>query len=141
MYDRLDPFAIQNDRMAELLLPLQAVATVECSTHLATLRAYAESLDERDRERELMSPGVMLLLACREIFAKALTVRGDGKFLPTRSLIARLVQRSEEPWGRFTRGEQITPEALANLLRPFGIQSRRNKDQSARGSRRRWANS
>src|SRR5262245_4248246 len=55
-YDRLEPFSIENDRMADLLLPLQAVVAVadlDGSDGLAgILRGYAADLDKREREVE-----------------------------------------------------------------------------------------
>ena len=140
-YDRLEPFAIENDRMADLLMPLQAVVAVadlDGSGGLAgVLREYAESLDERDREADRQDPGVRLLVACQEIFtetAKATKCPSVlGVFLPTELLLLELKARTEEPWATYTRGLPITPEALAKLLRQYGIRSERNRDQSARG--------
>jgi len=143
VYDRLVPFDIENDRMADLLVPLQVVLTLNepsagsarlagidgISKGLLELEKYARSLDELDAEAEKMSPGTMLLAACREIFA----AMNEKKFLPTVNLIDKLVRRTEEPWARFVRGEPITAEALANLLRKYGIKSGRSKDQKNRG--------
>jgi hypothetical protein len=67
------------------------------------------------------------------VFAKVKHTPGDGRFLETKELIARLIDREEEPWARYTREGAITPEALAGLLRPYGIRSRRNREQTARG--------
>jgi putative DNA primase/helicase len=133
VYDRLTPFDIENDRMAELLLPLQAMLTVACKDALGTLEEYAQSLDSRDKEQEMQSPGVRLLVACRELFAPSRSYPAGFLFIPTELLIARLVNRGEEPWHRWCRGQPITGEALANLLRPYGIKPGRNKQQTARG--------
>lgn len=135
VYDTLDLLPIKNDRMAELLLPLQAVLTVDAPDQLGVLLEYATDLDRKDREAEGMSPGVQLLAACREIFAKVPSSPRDGRFLATTDLISHLTapDREEEPWRHYTRGKEISPEALALLLRPYGIRSRRNRDQSARG--------
>lgn len=128
IYDHLEPFPIENDRMAELLLPLQAVLVVAAGDEaLEILSDYATDLDERDREQETQTPGVRLLAACRELFGKKVG------FMPTDTLIASLVDRREEPWHRWNRGEPMSREALANLLRPYGIRSARNKTQTARG--------
>jgi hypothetical protein len=125
VYDGLEPFALANDRMAELLLPLQAVLTLENPAQLETLEEYAASLDARDKELESMSPGVRLLWACRAIFNQGVRKDNPRCFLETVTLILELAQRTEEPWSTFTRGDAITPEALANLLRPYGIKSER----------------
>jgi hypothetical protein len=133
VFDCIEPFPIQNDRMAELLLPLQAVLTVADPGLLPSLEQYADALDAKDREAERMSPGVRLLTACREIFQKRVKLVNGVRFVPTNTLITYLTQRDEEPWAHFTRGRNITPEALANLLRPYGIRSKRNAKQTARG--------
>jgi len=128
VYNGLEPFLIENDRMAELLLPLQAVATVAGDGQvLNVLYQYAVGLDERDQEQETQTPGVRLLVACRELLGRKVA------FMPTDNLIRLLVDRREEPWHRWTRGESITREGLATLLRPFGIKPARNKTQTARG--------
>jgi hypothetical protein len=140
VYDGLEPFAIANDRMADLLTPLQAVLEVlggdpkvmEGRRPLTLLKEYAEGLDERDKAMEMQSPGVRLLAACRGIFSGEAD-RKTYVFLPTDLLIRWLAGRREEPWYRYNKGEPITREALANLLRPFGIKPSPNKKQTNRG--------
>jgi hypothetical protein len=39
----------------------------------------------------------------------------------TNELIAGLIEREEEPWRHWNRGEPITAEAIAKLLKPFEI--------------------
>jgi hypothetical protein len=147
VYDAAEPFAIDNDRMAELLLPLQAVLTVAgqtgagglggflegCGgTYLNVLAGYATSLDEREKEEERMSPGVRLLTACRDIFPTFRDKKYQG-FIPTTNLLQKLVERKEEPWATYRRGEPLNAETLGNLLRPYGIRSSKSKDQKHRG--------
>lgn len=147
VYDKTEPFAISNDRLAELLTPLQAVAAVD-DPHgaadidgsggvpegtrglTAVLRSYAQALEERERREELMSPGVRLLAACRELFTPGVV------FMPTATLLAGLVARKEEPWGRWCKGSPMTHEALATLLRPYNVRPSRNRQQTARGYHR-----
>ena len=150
VYDELEPFPIPNDRLAELLLPLQAVLVVIEEVELpgiaelkkgspterpdgplAELRRYADGLEEEEKQAERMTPGVRILSALREILAKFTTP--EKPLLCTAKILSELCGRSEEPWGTFVRGQGITAEALANLLRPYGISSKRNRDQSARG--------
>ncbi len=142
VFDHLGVFPLQNDRLAELLLPLQAVLTVADKSRLPELQEYAAAIDTKDVETE--TPGIRLLTACRELFTlpkgkdndcdkyRKNSIDEEG-FIPTSSLISYLATRREEPWRRWNHGHLITPEALANLLRPFGIRSTRNRDQSARG--------
>ena len=120
-------FGITNDRLAELLMPLQAVLEVADKRRMEVLEEYAFDLDRIDAETE--SPGVRLLAACRDIFGKKRAAR-DG-LLTTQKLISALVQRDEEPWRTWSKGQEITPEALAVLLRPFGIRSKREQRNRA----------
>lgn len=131
-YDAQEPFDIDNDRMADLLTPLQAVLVVIGGDEaLMELRGYATDLDARDREQETQSPGVQLLAACREIYEE-LKKKGK-KFLQTDALISLLVDRDEEPWHRWNDGDPISREKLAWLLRPYGIRSKRDKGQQHKG--------
>jgi hypothetical protein len=134
VYDRLEPFGIDNDRLAELLLPLQVVLQVAAPAQVEMLEKYALEVDAKDKEAERRSDGVRLLAACRAIFAeKAKDHPKDGRFIGTGNLIIELVSRAEEPWATFGHGKPITAEALANLLRPYGIESHRNRSQTERG--------
>jgi hypothetical protein len=136
-YDGLETFPIENDRMAELLLPLQAVLSIASPGRLELLGQYALSLDDRDHEQETQSPGALLLAACKQVFenrkGEAFPGKRRMKFIPTDTLIEKLVQRDEEPWHRWSHGERITREALAHLLRPFGIRSAFNKKRTGKG--------
>jgi hypothetical protein len=111
-YDSLSPFPIANDRLAELLLPLQAVLEVVERNLLPALEAYARRVDEAEDDKA--SPGVLLLGACRELF-------GSRRFMSTQELVNHLIEREEEPWRHWNRGESISAEAIARLLRPFEI--------------------
>jgi hypothetical protein len=121
IYDDLDPFRIENDRLAELLLPLQTILTVAGERYLDELRAYADGLEQSERDREASSPGIVLLRACWEIFQKVKTTDRGECFITTPDLIEMLKTRMEEPWAHYTRGREITPEAIAILLKPYGI--------------------
>jgi hypothetical protein len=126
VYNTLEPFNMENDRMAELLLPLMAVLKVDAGKEpVGALREYVEGLAERDRAPEAQSIGVQLLAALREIF-------GTRTHLETVAIVQSLHQRDEEPWLRSNGGRPITREALANLLRPYGIRSHRSRGQRHR---------
>lgn len=122
-YDTLEPFDIENDRLAELLLPLQAVVSIASPHCLDELLSFARDIEERERQSEMSTEGVVLLTAIREIFDDTTT----DTFLPSNNLIQLLKKRDEEPWSR------MTAERLANLLRPYQIRSRRNRKQTHRG--------
>ena len=65
VYGQMLPLSINNDRMAELLMPLQAILQVAAPDGLEILDSYAVGLDKR--EEDTMSPSIQLLAACREI--------------------------------------------------------------------------
>jgi hypothetical protein len=130
VYDHLDVFPIQNDRMAELLLPLQAVLMVADPKSLPSLEEYALGLDANETDN--VSPGVQLLAACRDIFDKSSKALKSG-FISTQALLLSLNLRDWEPWAHYSSGRELTPHALGDLLRSFGIHAGRNRDQTARG--------
>lgn len=129
IYSTIEPLGIENDRMADLLMPLQTVLSIDGGDGLDTLSAYATHLDERDKRPESQSWGVRLLAACREIFDG----EEENAFIPTLTLIEHLISRSEEIWSRWNRGEALNSEALAKLLRPYDIRSAPNKKRKQRG--------
>lgn len=135
IYDNLEPFDIDNDRMAELLLPLQAVLQVEAPEALGQLRDYATELDAMDREAERQTPGVQLLVAIREIFQQAKKYeRCPEGFTPTANLINELVWRTEEPWAKYNRDKDpITAVQVAKLLKQYDIESERAGPKQVRG--------
>jgi hypothetical protein len=135
VYAETEPLDIPNDRLAEMMVPLMVVVKLIDPDRLPVIREYVQTLEERERDAERQTPGVQLLAALREIFTAPL--KGEpytpAKFLSTAFLIVKLVAREEEPWARFTRGAPISPEALATLLRPYGIRSQKSKEQKHRG--------
>jgi len=130
VYDSMEVLPILNDRMAELLLPLQTVLQVACPSFLPMLEGYAIKLDERDMNTS--SPGVRLLSACREILEL-----GKVEFLLTQKLLGQLYDRDWEPWSKWSQGEPMTSHALGGLLRPFGVHSSRDEKRAQRGFARR----
>lgn len=132
VYDHLEPFVLDNDRLAELLLPLQAVLTVADPDLLPELLAYALHIDSAEGDR--MSHGVRLLMSLREIFAEK-----GLDFVQTATLLTDLCNRADEPWGRWSRGDAMTDEQLAKMLRPYGIRPEKQqrkingKNHTARG--------
>lgn len=125
VYSRLEPLDIKDDRMADLLMPLQAVLSM-AGLPTDLLEEYVRLVDERNREQEMQSLGVRLLIACRFVFRQE-------EFLRTETLISLLCQRTEEPWNRLNNGQPITPEKLSSLLRPYDIKPRLSLDRTCRG--------
>jgi hypothetical protein len=139
VHGTIELFDIDNDRMADLLIPLQTVLTVlkwyesmpvegadepplipeTRKDTLKMLKEYADGLEQASKEVESHSVGVRLLYACRHLFTN---LRKD--FMNTDLLISGLVDRKDEPWATYNKGQQpVTREALANMLRPFKIKS------------------
>ncbi len=140
VYDNnLEPFDINNDRLAELLLPLQAVLEVVGRVvpggkrPLELLYEFAQGLEGREDDAARMTPGVRLLADCREIFKGVKETPDDGRFLATAELIGRLTSLEEAPWANFNGRGPITPHALAKLLGLYEIKSTHNRAKSARG--------
>ncbi len=157
VFDKLEPFDIENDRMAELLMPLQSVAIIDEQVSgpivevggvggvgevkrgdtekrpLVVLRQYAQGLDEKEKNEGQISDGVMLLAAIRDIYCKGGPPPTPNAFIPTDNLLCVLVQRDEEPWGDYNHGKPISKQAFANLLKEYSIKSERDVKQKHRG--------
>ncbi len=137
-HSMVEPLDIANDRMADLLMPLQTVLILddfsrdgsgEATEELGILSAYAVGLEERDKREESQTWELRLLTACRAIFDG----EGDTAFIPTADLIASLVSRVEEPWHRWNHGQGMTDDALAKLLRRYDIRPAHDRTKTKRG--------
>jgi hypothetical protein len=136
LYVETEPFDIGNDRLADLLIPLQVTAVLDSgpdSPVLESLLAYAEEADQQANDQSNHSVNTLLLNACREIFASVKPTPGDGQFLSTDDLIERLCEREGEPWAEYKNGQPVTREKLAVILRKHEITPSRNRTQTARG--------
>ena len=120
-------------RLNDMMLPLLVVAELDGGGYTRSLLDYGAAVEEAARSAETEAPGVRLLGAIREVFAGVNATKADGVFLPTHELIGLLCRRDEEPWGSHTRGQPITAEALAGLLRPYGVKSFKNCARTATG--------
>jgi hypothetical protein len=125
-YDSVEQFELDNDRMADLLMPLQAVLlTTGQERALEILEEYARELEKSGSKPSF---GIILLGACREIF-------GDRGFVPTVELIEALKARDDEPWHRWNGGTGINNESLAKMLLDYDIKPRRDSKGKIRGYR------
>lgn len=122
-YDAMTALPLKNDRMAELLLPLQSTLTLADRSKCRELERVSRVLDQGDVENE--QPGIMLLAALREI------VKED--FMETTAIIKALVKLPDAPWGHWNHGDRLSPHALMRLLRPFKVHPRKNRQGTARG--------
>ncbi|QGM48078.1 DUF3631 domain-containing protein [Methylocystis heyeri] len=103
------------DRGADVWGPLLTVAELAGGRwpDLARQAAIEAVLSAKVNERPSLP--VQLLADIRTCF-------GDKDRLPTADLLAKLLADEEAPWGDI-RGRKIDARKLAELLRPYGIQS------------------
>ena len=84
LYEEAEPLDVANDRMAEILLPLDAVLTLDAPELRPALIEYAARHEEAERAAEQMTPGIRLLIACREVFGAVEADPGtERRFLST----------------------------------------------------------
>jgi hypothetical protein len=106
-----------DDRAQDVWEPLLAIAEAAGGDWSARARRAAVVLSS-GTGREDDSLGVHLLADIREVLAAR-------DRITTKELIAGLVADEEGPWCAYgKKGDPITPRALADVLRPFGIESR-----------------
>ena len=128
-YETVEPPGTLNDRARDCWSPLFAVVAVADPSRLPELERVALRLSGEGVPAEEESVGVRLLADVRRVFAEAGVDR-----LPTEKLREALAEVDEAPWGDW-HGRPITPQALARLLRPFGVRPDkwREGDQTVRG--------
>lgn len=103
-----------DDRAADNWSPLLTIADAAGGEWPEKARRAAEALSlDRDDEASIR---VRLLSDIRTVFAD------DGR-LHTATLIRRLIELEESPWGSVNRGREIDANSLSRLLRPFKIRS------------------
>jgi len=120
IYNALDGYDLSNARMADLLIPLQAVASID-GTHLDLLEQFAFSLDERDRDILSQSIGVKLLHSLRTLFV-------NKSFFPTKDLVDELNQ--DETWRSQSHGHGLNAESLAKVLSEYKIRPVKKRDKT-----------
>lgn len=117
--DKLD------DRAADNWMPLLAIADTIGWADKATKAALALSgkTDTDTIRTELL----------RDIWEILQNVDGDA--IPSKELLNKLNEMDERPWPTFHKGNQLSGNGLARLLKPFGISSKliRFDDSPARG--------
>ena len=56
----------------------------------------------------------------------------NANFLATTFILNKLNKMEERPWPEYRRGEPITAQQLAALLRPFGIKPRQKRKSNSK---------
>ena len=104
------------DRDADVWEPLIAIADAAGGDWPKKARVAAVAHVAQSKETS-PSTGIRLLVDCKSVF-------GDDEALSTSTLIERLVAMEEAPWGDL-RGKAIAARSLSQLLKPYGVQSKR----------------
>jgi len=104
-----------DDRAQDLWEPLLAVADLAGAGWAVAAWAAALALST-GAAREDESTRIRLLADCQRAFEERKSDR-----LVTADLIEALAEDEAAPWGDW-HGRRITPQGLARLLRPFGVQ-------------------
>ena len=116
------------NRRADTWRPLFAIAEVAGGSWPQRVRAANKALENKTDENE--SAGVMLLADIRRIFKKS-----KQDTLSSIYLVERLQQMEERPWPEFKCNKPITMRQVADLLRPFDIgpRTQREGDETFKG--------
>ncbi len=110
------------DRAADVWEPLLAIADAAGGEWPSRARVAAVALVAAARE-STPSLGVLLLSDLRKVFA-------DAPALATESVLLKLCELEESPWGDL-RGKPLDARRLASFLRPYGVQSKNVRIGSA----------
>jgi putative DNA primase/helicase len=105
-----------NDRQADNWRLLLALADAAGGDWPARARDAAIALSKADDDAE--SRGIQALADIQQAFA----ARGDPETMSSDAIVAALVEMEGRPWAEFRRdGKPLTKNALARVLKPFGI--------------------
>lgn len=120
-YLREEPPAWMHDRAADNWVPLWAVVAVADPARLPDLEAAARALEEDGQDLDRESVGVRLLADLREVFE----ARG-ADWLRTEAILDDLRADPEAPW-RDWKGRGLSAEALARILRRYGVRPEKRR--------------
>ncbi len=111
-----------NDRAQDNARPLCAIADASGGTWPTRVRRALVGLARQEVEDDPTSPGVMLLSDIAEILG-----RWNGSTISSKDLLSELILDDEGPWAEWRRGDPITPQGIAKLLKEFGIRPKRDR--------------
>jgi hypothetical protein len=106
------------NRQADRWRPLFAIADEIGGPWPAMVRGAAQELENRGER----SYAVDLLSDIRDIFDA-----DGGPVLKSEVILVHLLRQQESPWAEWSKGNPMTPHALAKMLKPFGIKSERSR--------------
>lgn len=116
-----------SDRARDNWTPLLAIAEIAGGDWPDRATSSARRLSSRDDDE---GEAEMLLQDLRAIFSQE-----DAEALWTETIIEALIEIEGRPWADLTRGKPITAHALARLLKPFHVFSRKMRIDGNRQKR------
>ncbi len=116
---KLDPELprLRSDRSVDNWTPLLAIAEHLGGDWPAAARKAAEVLEALEGNEESIGP--MLLVDIQRVFADEKRDR-----LYSDDLVQRLIDLEERPWAEWRRGNPLTKNSLARLLKPYSVKSK-----------------
>ena len=106
-----------NDRQADSWRPLLVLADALGGNWPGMARQAALDLSGQGDDAEDDSLSIQLLADICQVFAD----EGDPDFFDTTTLLTRLAEMGERPWGEYRHGKPLNAHALSRLLRPYQI--------------------
>jgi putative DNA primase/helicase len=111
-----------HDRACDNWRGLLAIANLAGWDWPLQARAAAQTLSTQGSEQDDQSRGVMLLADIRRVLDDRQKKGGaDSTRISSTGLVDALVALGDRPWATWFRGKQISPNAVARLLKDFGI--------------------
>lgn len=115
-----------NDRAQDNWRPLIAIAELAGGDWQDRARKAAVTLTGCEDDSE--GAGVMLLADIRELFELQQTER-----LLSADVVNALIEMEHRPWPEWKQGKPLTARQMARLLKPFDIQPKTLRTETARG--------
>jgi len=106
------------NRQADRWRPLFAIADEIGGAWPAMVKGAAQELENRGER----SYALDLLSDIRDIFDA-----DGGPVLKSEDILNHLLRQQESPWAEWSKGNPMTPHALAKMLKPFDIESVRSR--------------
>ena len=125
--DQVTPPTLTNDRAVDNWIPLFTVAFSAGNKWASDIEGSYRLLEDQEEE---LTVDIMLLQDIRMLFKTNFT-----KTMFSAILVEYLIGIEERPWCEWKRGQPMTANSLAKLLKPFGVKSKQIRvgDQSKKG--------
>ena len=123
----IEPPEIPNDRAIDNWLPLLTIANALGGSWSDKIESAYFILESKDEEE---TAAVMLLQDIKAIFESS---EKDKIF--SRDIVDKLIEMEERPWCEWKKGQPMTQNSLAKILKTFGIYSKKIRivNESCRG--------